>query len=95
MEAPENAKKKRAATPAWRHRTFRADQRKKSKAKIRQISCGFAQACAAARAASRKPVYRRIFGRIVILSGPNQRFNDEKTLVRLTKMRVRTSRNPQ
>jgi hypothetical protein len=57
MEAPENAKMKRATTPAWRHRTFRADLMKKSEAKIRQISCGFAQACAAARAASRKLAY--------------------------------------
>jgi hypothetical protein len=31
--APENAMKKRAATPAWRHRTIRVDQRKKSEAK--------------------------------------------------------------
>jgi hypothetical protein len=44
-------------------------------AKIRQISSGFTQACAAARAASRKPVCERFFSRIAILSGSNHALN--------------------
>ncbi|MCA8258262.1 hypothetical protein LGM89_33795 [Burkholderia sp. AU31624] len=85
-QAPENAKKKRAATPAWWHRTIRGKSEEKSEAKIRQISCGFAQACAAARAASRKPVFGRFFSRIIILSGSNHALNGDLTLVRHAKI---------
>lgn len=57
----ENLKRTHAATSAWRHRTIRAGQREKFEAKIRQISCGFAQACVAARAVRRKPVFGWFF----------------------------------
>jgi hypothetical protein len=58
------------------------DQEEKLEAKSGKNSGGFAQACAAARAASRTASECRSCGRIDILSGSNHPLNRQITLLR-------------
>jgi hypothetical protein len=78
MEAPENACNACLAALDISGRSER-----EIRSEIRPNSGGFAQAGAAARAASRKPAFGRFFAHVIILSGPYHPLNGRKTLTRL------------
>ncbi|WP_207003548.1 hypothetical protein [Trinickia mobilis] len=86
MDAPENAKKEARSNACLAASDILGGSGREIRSEIRLYSGGFAQACAAARAASRKPAFGRFFARIVILSGSNHALNDQITLVRLAKI---------
>ncbi|MDN7176634.1 hypothetical protein M0D69_01065 [Caballeronia sp. SEWSISQ10-4 2] len=57
MEAPSERKKETRGNAWLGASAILGGSGRKIRSEIRQISCGSAQACAAARAASRKPVF--------------------------------------
>jgi hypothetical protein len=85
MGAPSECKKEARSNACLAASDILGRSGRETRSEIRQNSGGFAQACAAARAASRKPVFGRFFSRVVILSGSNHALNGQMTLVRLAK----------
>jgi hypothetical protein len=85
MEAPLERKKKARSNACLTASDIFGGSGRETRSEILPNSGGFAQACAAARAASRKTVFWPIFTRIDILSGPNHTLNVQITLVRATK----------
>jgi hypothetical protein len=85
MEAPLEREKEARSNACLAASDILGGSKGEIRSEIRPNSGGFAQVCAAARAASRKPAFGRFFSRIAILSGSNHTLNAQITLVRHVK----------